>query len=161
MAKRSKGKRRRAAKAKRRAEADVTRKGKLTAKTKEKIQGKKTGSPLYLAAMQRKAGTAGKTKAEIQKKEARGKVKIPSNPPTQMEIRLLKQRDKCRATGDSLAIEVDRFLAGKGDERSLKKAVSNYAKAGFHSRHNALYWTGGEYLAVGSWGDIVNTNPVN
>ena len=27
--------------------------------------------------------------------------------------------------------------------------ISNYAKPGFHSRHNALYWTGGEYLAVG------------
>ena len=28
--------------------------------------------------------------------------------------------------------------------------ISNYAKPGFHSRHNALYWTGGEYLAVGT-----------
>ncbi|MFZ5467807.1 MAG: radical SAM family heme chaperone HemW [Myxococcota bacterium] len=27
--------------------------------------------------------------------------------------------------------------------------ISNYARAGFHSRHNALYWTGGEYLALG------------
>jgi oxygen-independent coproporphyrinogen-3 oxidase len=27
--------------------------------------------------------------------------------------------------------------------------VSNYARPGLHSRHNALYWTGGEYLAVG------------
>ncbi len=28
--------------------------------------------------------------------------------------------------------------------------TSNYARAGLHSRHNALYWTGGEYLALGS-----------
>jgi putative oxygen-independent coproporphyrinogen III oxidase len=28
--------------------------------------------------------------------------------------------------------------------------VSNYAKPGYHSRHNATYWTGGDYLAVGS-----------
>jgi putative oxygen-independent coproporphyrinogen III oxidase len=28
--------------------------------------------------------------------------------------------------------------------------TSNYARAGFHSRHNALYWTGGEYLALGT-----------
>lgn len=28
--------------------------------------------------------------------------------------------------------------------------ISNYARPGFHSRHNALYWTGGEYLALGS-----------
>ena len=27
--------------------------------------------------------------------------------------------------------------------------VSNYARKGRHSRHNALYWTGGEYLALG------------
>ncbi len=27
--------------------------------------------------------------------------------------------------------------------------ISNYARAGFHSRHNTLYWTGGEYLALG------------
>jgi oxygen-independent coproporphyrinogen-3 oxidase len=27
--------------------------------------------------------------------------------------------------------------------------VSNYAKPGRHSRHNSLYWTGGDYLALG------------
>jgi oxygen-independent coproporphyrinogen-3 oxidase len=28
--------------------------------------------------------------------------------------------------------------------------ISNFARAGYHSRHNALYWTGGEYLALGA-----------
>lgn len=28
--------------------------------------------------------------------------------------------------------------------------ISNYARPGWHSRHNALYWTGGEYLALGT-----------
>lgn len=28
--------------------------------------------------------------------------------------------------------------------------VSNYAQAGYHSRHNATYWTQGEYLALGT-----------
>lgn len=28
--------------------------------------------------------------------------------------------------------------------------ISNYSRPGFHSRHNALYWTGGEYLALGA-----------
>jgi oxygen-independent coproporphyrinogen-3 oxidase len=27
--------------------------------------------------------------------------------------------------------------------------ISNYARPGYSSRHNALYWTGGEYLALG------------
>jgi oxygen-independent coproporphyrinogen-3 oxidase len=27
--------------------------------------------------------------------------------------------------------------------------ISNYARRGLHSRHNALYWTAGEYLALG------------
>lgn len=27
--------------------------------------------------------------------------------------------------------------------------ISNYARPGWHSRHNTLYWTGGEYLALG------------
>jgi oxygen-independent coproporphyrinogen-3 oxidase len=40
----------------------------------------------------------------------------------------------------------DAFLA-RGLERY---EISNYARAGYHSRHNALYWTGGEYLALGT-----------
>ena len=38
-------------------------------------------------------------------------------------------------------------LGGAGFERY---EVSNYAKGTKHSRHNALYWTGGEYLALGA-----------
>lgn len=30
-----------------------------------------------------------------------------------------------------------------------KYEVSNYAQAGFESKHNLLYWTGGEYIGVG------------
>jgi putative oxygen-independent coproporphyrinogen III oxidase len=37
-----------------------------------------------------------------------------------------------------------------GAHRFERYEISNYAKVGYHSRHNALYWTGGEYLAVGT-----------
>lgn len=48
--------------------------------------------------------------------------------------------------------QVDMFLA---TEEILKKAgyehyeVSNYALPGFRSRHNQIYWKGGEYLGLG------------
>ncbi|MBX5482636.1 MAG: radical SAM family heme chaperone HemW [Myxococcaceae bacterium] len=32
----------------------------------------------------------------------------------------------------------------------LRYEISNYARPGRHSRHNAAYWTGGEYLALGT-----------
>jgi len=38
------------------------------------------------------------------------------------------------------------FLADKGIN---KYEVSNYAKTGFASRHNLIYWQGGEYIGIG------------
>ena len=52
---------------------------------------------------------------------------------------------------DALVVEmVDRVgevLAGGGLERY---EISSHARPGRHSRHNALYWTGGESLALGA-----------
>lgn len=39
---------------------------------------------------------------------------------------------------------------GLGAAGLTRYEVSNYARPGFHSRHNTLYWTGGEYLALGA-----------
>jgi putative oxygen-independent coproporphyrinogen III oxidase len=47
----------------------------------------------------------------------------------------------------SMADAVARIYSGAGLE---KYETSNHARPGFHSRHNALYWTGGEYLALGA-----------
>lgn len=61
---------------------------------------------------------------------ARGEVHLP---PDETVVRMQRTvRDVFRAAG------LERY------------EISNYAKPGFHSRHNALYWTGGEYLAVGT-----------
>jgi putative oxygen-independent coproporphyrinogen III oxidase len=37
-----------------------------------------------------------------------------------------------------------------GEAGFVRYEVSNYARGGKHSQHNALYWTGGEYLALGA-----------
>lgn len=47
----------------------------------------------------------------------------------------------------SMGEAVREAFAAKGLARY---EISNFARPGFHSRHNALYWTGGEYLALGS-----------
>ena len=64
-----------------------------------------------------------------------------------------------RATGHVARLRQDLALTGRTYEQVMTRKVlfaggglqryeiSNYAKPGFHSRHNALYWTGGEYLA--------------
>ncbi|MFQ5683879.1 MAG: radical SAM family heme chaperone HemW [Candidatus Binatia bacterium] len=35
-------------------------------------------------------------------------------------------------------------------ERLVRYEISNYAKDGFHSRHNINYWQGGDYLGIGA-----------
>jgi putative oxygen-independent coproporphyrinogen III oxidase len=47
--------------------------------------------------------------------------------------------DMVEAVGDVLA-----------EAGLVRYEVSSYARPGRHSRHNALYWTGGEYLALGA-----------
>lgn len=59
----------------------------------------------------------------------RGKVEVPD--------------DAAQATMGEWVREV---LEGAGYGRY---EISNYAKAGFESRHNTLYWMGGEYVAAG------------
>ena len=61
---------------------------------------------------------------------ARGEVSLP--PDEEVLAMQRAVRDALRARG------LERY------------EISNYARPRFHSRHNALYWTGGEYLALGA-----------
>jgi putative oxygen-independent coproporphyrinogen III oxidase len=65
----------------------------------------------------------------LAKQLARGEVTLPPDE---------------QVTGMQRAVEETYANAGLA-----RYEVSNYAKPGRHSRHNALYWTGGEYLALG------------
>ena len=69
------------------------------------------------------------------------------------EVPLARQlaRGEVQLPPDEQVVRMQRIVrdvfAGAGLERY---EISNYARPPFHSRHNALYWTGGEYLAVGT-----------
>lgn len=69
------------------------------------------------------------------------------------EVPLARQlaRGEVHLPPDETVVRMQRTVRdvfrGAGLERY---EISNYSKRGYHSRHNALYWTGGEYLAVGT-----------
>ncbi len=69
------------------------------------------------------------------------------------EVPLARQlaRGEVKLPDDDTVLAMQRAVrdiyAAQGLERY---EVSNYARPGFHSRHNACYWTQGEYLALGA-----------
>jgi oxygen-independent coproporphyrinogen-3 oxidase len=68
------------------------------------------------------------------------------------EVPLAKQlaRGEARLPDDDTVVAMQRVVRDVYAAAGLSRyEVSNYARAGLHSRHNALYWTGGEYLALG------------
>jgi oxygen-independent coproporphyrinogen-3 oxidase len=69
------------------------------------------------------------------------------------EVPLAKQlaRGEVSLPDDEVVTGMQRTVAEAFSATGLTRyEVSNYARPGFHSRHNALYWTGGEYLAIGA-----------
>jgi putative oxygen-independent coproporphyrinogen III oxidase len=51
---------------------------------------------------------------------------------------------------ETVAEMVDAVADALGEAGLERYEISNHARTGKHARHNALYWTGGEYLALGA-----------
>ncbi|MFL5357929.1 radical SAM family heme chaperone HemW [Archangium sp.] len=63
---------------------------------------------------------------------------------------------------DEEVVEMAQAIRDAYEAHGLRRyEISNHARPGFHSRHNALYWTGGEYLAlgVGATGMLLTSAP--
>jgi len=60
------------------------------------------------------------------------------------------RRGEVQLPPDELVVQMQRAVARIYGAAGLERyEISNYASAGRHSRHNALYWTQGDYLALG------------
>jgi oxygen-independent coproporphyrinogen-3 oxidase len=61
------------------------------------------------------------------------------------------RRGEVRLPDDDTVVEMQRTVSEIYARAGLSRyEISNYARGGFHSRHNAAYWTGGEYFALGA-----------
>jgi putative oxygen-independent coproporphyrinogen III oxidase len=69
------------------------------------------------------------------------------------EVPLAKQlaRGEVTLPSDDSVVQMNQAVREIYGAAGLERyETSNYARPGLHSRHNALYWTGGEYLALGA-----------
>jgi oxygen-independent coproporphyrinogen-3 oxidase len=62
----------------------------------------------------------------------------------------LIKKGKSEAPDDKSAVSHFKTLLSLMEERGyIHYEISNFAREGFYSRHNSLYWTGGHYLGLG------------
>jgi oxygen-independent coproporphyrinogen III oxidase len=61
------------------------------------------------------------------------------------------QQGRLQPLDEDTEIAMAREVAGTLSEAGLQRyEISNYARAGFESRHNVNYWQGGDYLGIGA-----------
>jgi oxygen-independent coproporphyrinogen-3 oxidase len=72
---------------------------------------------------------------------------IEEGTPFHHEYRCKKFKLLSEEEEIAMAELIERRLSNAGLERY---EISNYARPGFHSRHNVNYWQGGDYLGVGA-----------
>jgi oxygen-independent coproporphyrinogen-3 oxidase len=68
------------------------------------------------------------------------------------EVPLARQlaRGEVTLPPDDVVVAMQRVVRDVYRQAGLERyEVSNYARPGFHSRHNSAYWTGGDWLALG------------
>lgn len=108
-------------------------------------------------------GVHGQTVAEVER-DAREAIAMGSEhlsayaltldkPSLAEDVPLAKQlaRGEVSLPPDDVVVEMQRVVRDVFRAGGLSRyEVSNYAKPNAHSRHNAAYWTGGEYLALGT-----------
>lgn len=62
-----------------------------------------------------------------------------------------QERGLLAAPPDDLVAEMLQFIPQRVAGYGLSRyEISNYSKPGRHSRHNEVYWTGGDYLGIGA-----------
>jgi putative oxygen-independent coproporphyrinogen III oxidase len=107
-------------------------------------------------------GVHGQTLAQVEA-DARAAAAIGAEPPSAYalpldreslaeEVPLAKalRRGEVHLPVDDEVVRMQRAVNEIYGAAGLRRyEISNYAKPGKHSRHNALYWTGGDYLALG------------